>query len=35
MTKEERKEMWLKAHEATIKTLGDRWPTEVPKPVVG
>jgi hypothetical protein len=35
MTKEERKEMWLKAHKATVETLGDRWPTEVPKPVVG
>lgn len=35
MTKEERKEMWLKAHKATVETLGDRWPPEVPKPVVG
>ena len=32
LSKDERKEMWLKAHKATIETLGDRWPTEVPIP---
>jgi hypothetical protein len=32
LSKDERKEMWLKAHKATIEALGDRWPTEVPIP---
>jgi hypothetical protein len=32
LSKDERKEMWLKAHIATIKALGDKWPTEVPIP---
>jgi len=32
LSKDERKEMWLKAHTATIKALGDKWPTEVPIP---
>jgi hypothetical protein len=32
LSKDERKEMWLKAHKATIETLGDKWPTEVPIP---
>jgi hypothetical protein len=32
LSKDERKEMWLKAHKATIEALGERWPTEVPKP---
>jgi hypothetical protein len=34
LSKDERKEMWLKAHTATIEALGDRWPTEVPKPSI-
>jgi hypothetical protein len=34
LSKDQRKEMWLKAHEATIKALGERWPTEVPIPSV-
>jgi len=32
LSKDERKEMWQKAHKATVKALGDRWPTEVPIP---
>jgi len=32
LSKDERKEMWLKAHKSTIEALGDRWPTEVPIP---
>jgi hypothetical protein len=32
LSKDERKEMWLKAHKSTIESLGDRWPTEVPIP---
>jgi hypothetical protein len=32
LSKDERKDMWLKAHTATIEALGDRWPTEVPIP---
>jgi len=32
LSKNERKDMWLKAHTATVEALGDRWPTEVPIP---
>jgi len=32
LSKDERKDMWLKAHIATVKALGDRWPPEVPVP---
>ena len=35
LSKDERKDMWLKAHIATVEALGDRWPTEVPKPSIG
>ena len=35
LSKEERKDMWLKAHIATVEALGDQWPTEVPKPSIG
>ena len=35
LSKEERKDMWLKAHIATVEALGDRWPAEVPKPSIG
>jgi len=34
LTKDKRKDMWLKAHTATVEALGDRWPTEVPKPSI-
>jgi hypothetical protein len=34
LSKNERKEMWLKAHIATVKALGDRWPSEVPIPSI-
>ena len=32
LSKDERKEMWLKAHKATVDALGDKWPPEVPIP---
>ena len=32
LSKDERKEMWQKAHIATVEALGDRWPPEVPVP---
>jgi hypothetical protein len=32
LSKDERKEMWQKAHIATVEALGDRWPAEVPIP---
>jgi hypothetical protein len=32
LSKDERKEMWQKAHTATIDAIGDRWPPEVPIP---
>lgn len=32
LSKDERKEMWQKAHIATVEALGDRWPPEVPIP---
>lgn len=32
LSKDERKEMWLKAHKATVKALGNKWPPEVPIP---
>lgn len=35
LSKDERKDMWLKAHIATVEALGDRWPPEVPKPSIG
>lgn len=35
LSKDERKDMWLKAHIATVEALGDRWPAEVPKPSIG
>ena len=35
LSKDERKDMWLKAHIATVEALGERWPTEVPKPSIG
>jgi len=35
LSKDERKDMWLKAHIATVEALGDHWPAEVPKPSIG
>ena len=34
LSKDERKDMWLKAHIATVEALSDQWPTEVPKPSI-
>ena len=34
LSKGERKDMWLKAHTATVEALGDRWPPEVPIPSI-
>lgn len=34
LSKDERKDMWLKAHRATIEALGDQWPAEVPIPLI-
>ena len=34
LSKDKRKDMWLKAHIATVEALSNRWPTEVPKPSI-
>jgi hypothetical protein len=35
LTKEERKEMWLKAHQRTVDNLveNNQWPKEIPIPI--
>ena len=34
LSKDERQELWLKAHKATVQALGDKWPPEVPIPSI-